>query len=162
PLVYVSLERQNKLHGYRLENGTLTPEPIFARDTLAEPGNLRPKQIAGTLHVHPFGGYLYLANRSDATSEFQGPQVDMGGETNIAVFALDSWTGEPKLIQDIDAHGFHPRTFALNPTGDILVVANITPRAVRDGDRVRTQPATLSCYPIGGDGKLAFVRSYDI
>jgi 6-phosphogluconolactonase (cycloisomerase 2 family) len=165
PLVYVSLERQNKLSVFELENGTLAPEPIFMHDTLAEAGQLRPHQLAGTLHIHPSADYLYLANRSDATSEFQGQAVDGGGENNIAVFEFARrtgapWTGEPRLIQNIETHGFHPRTFALDPSGRMLVVANLTARAVRDGERV--QPATLSCYRIGDDGRLAFVRSYDI
>ena len=33
---------------------------------------------------------------------------------------------------------------------------------VRDGDGIRTQPATLSTYHIGTDDKLSFVRAYDI
>jgi 6-phosphogluconolactonase len=162
PLVYVSLERQNKLHVYRLQDDALAPEPLVVRDTLADPGNLRPKQFAGTLHLHPNGAFLYLANRSDATSEFQGQPVDLGGENNIAVFALDAGTGAPTLIQNIDTHGFHPRTFALDPSGQMLVAANLSPRAAREGDQVRVRPATLACYRIGGDGKLAFVRTYDI
>ena len=162
PLVYVSLERQNRLDVFKLENGTVSPAPIFSRDTLGEPGNVRPKQFASTLHMHPSKPVLYVANRSDATSDFQGQPVDLGGENNIAVFALDPGTGAPTLIQNIDTHGFHPRTFALDPSGEMLVVANLAPRPVREGDHVRTRPATLSCYRVGGDGKLAFVRSYDI
>jgi 6-phosphogluconolactonase len=162
PLVYVSLERQNRLSVFTLESGTLIAEPVFARDTLAEPGKLRPKQLAGTLHMHPSGAFLYLANRSDLTSEFQGQQVDGGGENNVAVFALDRATGEPRLIQNVDTHGFHPRTFALDPSGRMLVAANLTARPVREGDSARVHPATLACYRIGNDGRLAFVRTYDI
>jgi hypothetical protein len=33
---------------------------------------------------------------------------------------------------------------------------------VRDGDEVKTRPATLVVYTIGDDGRLVFVRSYDI
>jgi 6-phosphogluconolactonase len=33
---------------------------------------------------------------------------------------------------------------------------------VRDGDAVRTIPAGLSVFRTGDDGKLAFVRKYDI
>ena len=32
------------------------------------------------------------------------------------------------LIQNMDLHGFHPRTFALDPSGHMLVAANITSR----------------------------------
>ena len=160
--MYVSLERQNKLDVFKLQNDSLDPQPIFSKDTLAEPGNIRPRQLAGTVHVHPDGRSVYVANRSDAMTDFQGKQVYLGGENNIAVFAIDAGTGEPTLIQTMDSHGFHPRTFALDPSGRMLVAANITPRLVRDGDQVRLQPATLAAYRVGTDGKLAFVRSYDV
>ncbi len=160
--VYVSLERQNKLHVYKLQDDTLDLQPLFSKDTLAEPGNIRPRQLAGTIHVHPNGRYVYVANRSDAMTDFQGKQVYLGGENNIAVFAIDPATGEPTLIQNMDAHGFHPRTFALDPSGRMMVAANITPRLVRAGEQVRTQPATLAAYRVGDDGKLAFARAYDI
>ena len=160
--VYVSLERQNKLHVYKLQDDTLDLQPLFSKDTLAEPGNIRPRQLAGTIHVHPNGRYVYVANRSDAMTDFQGKQVYLGGENNIAVFAIDPATGEPTLIQNMDAHGFHPRTFALDPSGRMMVAANITPRLVRDGEQVRTQPATLAAYRVGDDGKLAFARAYDV
>src|SRR5438552_11893443 len=162
PWVYVSLERQNKLDVFRLQNDSLDSQPIFSKDTLAEPGNIRPRQLAGTVHVHPDGRYVYVANRSDAMTDFQGKQVYLGGENNIAVFAIDAGTGEPTLIQTMDSHGFHPRTFALDPSGRMLVAGNITPRLVRDGDQVRLQPATLAAYRVGTDGKLAFVRPYDV
>ncbi len=86
--VYVSLERQNKLHVYKLQDDTLEMQPLFSKDTLAEPGNIRPRQFAGTIHVHPNGRYVYVANRSDAMTDFQGKQVYLGGENNIAVFGL--------------------------------------------------------------------------
>jgi hypothetical protein len=44
----------------------------------------------------------------------------------------------------------------------MLVVANLTALPVRDGDNIRTQPATLSTYRIGADDRLSFVRAYDI
>jgi hypothetical protein len=44
----------------------------------------------------------------------------------------------------------------------MLVVANLQAQPVRDGGGVRTQPATLSTYRVGGDGRLAFVHAYDI
>jgi len=33
---------------------------------------------------------------------------------------------------------------------------------MREGDRVSTLAAWLSIYRIGGDGKLTFVRKYDV
>jgi 6-phosphogluconolactonase len=162
PWAYVSLERENKICVFTLQNDSLDPRPSFSKDTLAEPANVRPRQLAGTVHVHPNGRYVYVANRSDATIDFQGKQVYLGGENNIAVFAIDAATGEPTLIQTMDTHGFHPRTFALDPSGRMLVAANTTARLVRDGDQARLQPATLAAYRVGADGTLAFARSYDV
>ena len=62
----------------------------------------------------------------------------------------------------IDTHGFHPRTFSIDPSGRMLVVANLITVPVRDGDSVKTRGVTLATYKIGGDGRLSFVRTYDI
>ena len=44
----------------------------------------------------------------------------------------------------------------------MLVAQHNLPVDVRDGDTVRTVPAGLSVLRIGDDGKLTFVRKYDI
>jgi hypothetical protein len=44
----------------------------------------------------------------------------------------------------------------------MMVVQHNLPVDVRDGDRIRTVPAGLSVFRIGDDGKLTFVRKYDI
>ena len=49
-----------------------------------------------------------------------------------------------------------------DPSGRMLVAQHNLPVDVRDGDAVRTIPAGLSVFRIGDDGKLAFVRKYDI
>jgi 6-phosphogluconolactonase len=54
------------------------------------------------------------------------------------------------------------RTFALDPSGKILVAASISPMQVREGPRVTNIPAALSVFRVGADGKLDFVRKYDI
>ena len=163
PWVYVSLERQSRLAVFPLNGGRLAPAPVFSTDTLAEPGTIRPKQLAGAVHVHPNGRFVYVANRSDAMTEFQGEPVALaGGENNLAVFRIAEGSGEPTLIQHIETHGCHPRSFALDPSGRMLVAANLARRRVRDGDSVQTQPATLAAYRVGDDGRLAFQRSYAI
>jgi len=162
PLVYVSLERENKLNVYRLANGSLEAEAIFIKDTLAEPGNIRSRQAASTVHVHPNGRYVYVGNRASDPVEFAGRKIFPGGENSIAVFAIDQSTGEPTLIQNEDVRGIHPRTFSLDPSGRMLVVANIQPMLVRDGDGVKTVPANLATYRTGLDGKLTFATSYEV
>src|SRR6202165_3386769 len=80
PWMYVSIETQNKMYLYRMENASITPEIAYRSETLAEPSNIRARQAASTVHVHPNGRFLYGANRAEATIEFQGKQVFKGGE----------------------------------------------------------------------------------
>ena len=155
PWVYVSLERQSKLYMYRMQGDGLEPDAAFIRDTLADPENIKPRQLAGTIHVHPNGRFVYLANRADWTVDYAGQPVFGGGENSIVVYAIDPATGEPTLIQHADPRSGHVRTFAIDPSGRMLVAASIKPLAVREGDKVTTVPAALSVFRIGSDGKLA-------
>jgi 6-phosphogluconolactonase (cycloisomerase 2 family) len=161
--VFVSLERQNKLDVFeKLKDGTLSSNPLFAKDTLADPGNVRPGQALGTIHMHPNGRFVYLANRASGTTDFQGKPVFVGGENSIAVFAINQETGDPTLIQNVDTRGIHVRTFALDPSGRILVAGNMMQLSVRDKDSVKTVPASLAVFRVRSDGKLEFARKYDL
>jgi 6-phosphogluconolactonase len=162
PLVFVSLERQNKLQIYGLRDGMMTPEPVFTAETLQRPGALPPVQLAGALHVAPNGRYLYLANRSDAMGEYEGQSIALDGENSIAVFELDPATGRPTLIQSADTRGFHPRTFSLDPSARMLVAADLVGRRVRQGGSTVLRPANLAIYRIGSDGRLAFSDSMPV
>jgi 6-phosphogluconolactonase len=162
PWVYVSLERQNKLDMFRIAEDALSPQPEFRKDTLAEPGNIRGRQAAGTVHVHPDGRSVYAVNRASSTVETDGQPVFAGGENTLAVYRIDQRTGEPNLIQHADTHGIHCRTFHIDPSGRILVAAHIMGLPVRDGAVIRTVPASLAVFRIDADGKLDFVRKYDV
>ena len=137
PWVYVSLERQNALDLFELAGGGLSPVPRFRKPTLGRPATTR--QAVGTVHVHPNGRTVYVANRA----------ANADGENSLAVFAIDQATGEPNLIQHIDTHGVHPRTFHIDPSGRLMAVAHIT-------------GAVLSLFRIVEDGRLEFARAYDI
>ena len=52
PWIYLSLERENQLRVYKLDGDSVKPEPIFNKDTLVDPAHVRPRQLAGTVHVH--------------------------------------------------------------------------------------------------------------
>ena len=161
PWMYVSIETQNKMYMFRKEDGRINPEIAYRAETLAEPHNIRARQAAGTVHVHPNGRFVYGANRAQATTEFHGKQVFKGGENSIVVYAIDQ-SGEPTPIQHIETQKIHPRTFHIDPSGRLLVAQHNLPVNVRDGDAVKTLAAGLSVFRIGDDGKLTFVRSYDI
>ena len=162
PWMYVSIETQNKMYTYKMENGRINPEIAFRVDTLLEPNNIRARQAASTVHVHPNGRFLYGANRAQATVEFQGKQVFKGGENSIVVYSIDQTTGEPTPIQHIETRKIHPRTFHIDPSGRMMVVQHNKPVNVREGNDVKTVPAGLTVFRIGDDGKLTFVRGYDI
>ncbi len=162
PWVYVSIESQNKLYVYKREAATgLSREPIFIKETLADPKSPL-RQGAGTIHLHPNGRTLYVANRASSTVDFEGKKVFAGGENGIAVFSIDQSTGEPTLVQSADGHGITLRTFALDPSARMMVAAAQIALPVRDGGTVKTVPAGLSVFRIGGDGKLDFARKYDV
>jgi 6-phosphogluconolactonase len=162
PWMYISIETQNKMYTYLMEGGRIKPEIAYRAEILAEPNNIRARQAAGTVHVHPNGRFVYGANRAQATVEFQGKQVFKGGENSIVVYSINQSTGEPTPIQHIETQKIHPRTFHIDPSGRMLVAQHNLPVSVRDGDAVKTLPAGLSVFRIGDDGKLTLVRKYDI
>ena len=162
PWVYVSLERQNRLDMFAFHDTTLLAVPIYQVDILGEPDNIRGRQAAGTVHVHPNGRTVYVANRASSTTEIDGQRVFTGGENTLAVYAIDPTSGEPHPIQHVDTRGIHCRTFHIDPSGRLLVAAHIMALPVRDGATIRTVPASLALFRIAADGTLDFVRKYDV
>jgi 6-phosphogluconolactonase len=170
PWVYLSVERQSQLIVYKLTpDGDLVPEPLFIKTTLADPAHRFPIQGAGPIHIHPNGRFVYLGNRSGVAAtvvpgveDVGGKKVFSGGESNIAVFAIDQQTGEPTAIQHADIRAAHPRTFGLDTGARLLVAGSLAPTAVRQDGKVVDLPAGLSVFRMGQDGKLDFARKYDI
>jgi 6-phosphogluconolactonase len=161
PWVYVARERENKLDVYRLDGERLSATPAFVKDTLGKPRTSPGRQAAGTVHVHPSGRFVYVANRASATVPFEGQPVFQGGENTIAVYAIDQGSGEPTLIQNVESRGYHVRTFALDPSARLMVAATIAPINVREESRIVSVPACLSLFRVN-DGRLDFVRKYDV
>ena len=147
---------------FRMPDDRLEAEAAYTLDTLANRANIKPRQVAGTIHVHPNGRTVYVANRADGRIEYEGKKVFGGGENSIAVFRIDSQSGEPRLIQHADTHAIHVRTFAFDPSGRIMVAASIKPIAVREGSDMKTVPAALSVFRVAEAGTLDFVRTYDV
>ena len=148
PWAFLTLEAQNRLEVFGITKGTLTTAPLFNTATLADGTGVKAGQTASTLHVHPNGQFVYVANRGAAA----------GGTNNIAVFRVNQQTGEPSLIQNIDTHGLTPRTFSVDPAGRMLVVGNQTTQALAG----TTVPANLAVFRIRGDGMLDFAERYDL
>ena len=102
--------------------------------------------------MHPSGQFVYVGNRG----------APAGGRNEIAVFRINETTGEPSLIQNVDTHGFTPRTFALDPSGRVLVVGNQSSVSVTEGGSTKLVPANLAVFRVGSNGTLTFAQRYDV
>ena len=170
PWVYLSVERQSQLIVYKMTpDGDLAPEPLFTKSSLADPAHRFPIQGAGPIHIHPNGRFVYLGNRSGlagavvpGVENVGGKMVFSGGESNIGVFAINQQTGEPTAIQHADIRAAHPRTFGIDSGARLLVAGSLAPSARRENGRIVDLPAGLSVFRMREDGKLDFVRKYDI
>jgi 6-phosphogluconolactonase len=97
---------------------------IIACDYDAEKGALKQKQVLSTLPkdvtrkggstaetvVHPSGKFVYVSNRDPYNS--------------IAIFSIDSKTGELTAVGHQAKGVKTPRNFAIEPTGQYMLVAN--------------------------------------
>ena len=163
PFLFLNLERQNQLQSYRIAKGDSVEEPaLFTKGTLDNPSASKPQQMTGAIHTHPNGRFVYISNRASGTTTVDGRPVWEGGENTIGVYAIDQKTGEPTRIQNIDSGGMHARTFALDEGARLLVAANQNAVTKREGTTETRVPASLAVFRIGADGKLAFVRKYDV
>jgi 6-phosphogluconolactonase (cycloisomerase 2 family) len=159
PWVYVSLERENRLDMFTLEHGRLSERAAFRKNNLSQLGVPGARQAVGTVHVHPNGRYVYVANRASTVIDEGGGKVFAGGENTLAAYEIDQATGEPRPIEHVDTRGIHCRTFHIDPSGKLLVAAHIQGIALRNGGEV---PCCLSLFRIGDDGKLDYIRKYDV
>jgi len=160
PWLFLSVERQSELHLYRLNgDGTLPRDAAFIKSSLIDRASNTHSQMAGAIHIHPNGRFVTMTNRNSGSEDIGGRKVFKGGENNVATFSIDQTSGEPTLIQNIEAETIHLRTFAIDPSGRLLIAASILPMTMRDGS---TLPAALVLYRIGSDGRLRFARKYDV
>lgn len=162
PWVYVSIERQHQVCMFRLEDDLLSPKPVYTVGTLAEPRNVRCRQMAGTIHVHPNGRWVYGAERASGTRPTtQGP-VYVGGENSILKYDIDPHSGAPTLGQRIATTGLHPRTFSIDPSGRMFVAANKSPVLAEVDGRLCTIPASLDLFVIADDGNLSLAQNHEV
>jgi 6-phosphogluconolactonase len=163
PWVYVALERQNRLDTFAFHDRMLLAAPIARHTTLAKPDDVTGRQVASTVHVHPNGRAVYVANRGSSTTSIRSAGLPASGENTIAVFGIDPAQGEPEPLQHIDAGGIHCRTFHIDPSGRLLAAAHIMgPPVAAPGGVTRPGPAALALFRIAGDGRLSFAGRYDI
>ena len=163
PWVYVALERQNRLDTFAFHDRMLLAAPIARHTTLADPDNVGGRQVASTVHVHPNGRAVYVANRGSSTTSIRSAGLPATGDNTLAVFSLDPANGEPVPRQHIGAGGIHCRTFHIDPSGRLLAAAHIMGLPVTaPGGETRPGPAALALFRIADDGTLALARQYEI
>lgn len=164
PWVYVCLETQNDVVVFRRDqDGGLSSPPLQQMSTLLDPDEVYVRQGAGTVHVHPQGHVVYVANRGHVpVPQRDGRALLTGVDNTLVVYAIDPDDGRLEEIQRIDAGGICPRTFSLDPTGRMLVAANAETHLVKDGADARQVPANLSTFEVLDDGRLAFRRRYEV
>ena len=160
--LYASIERQNRLQVFGYGPQGITPQPVFDVSNLNDPDPPRPRQLVGTLKVHPKGHALYVVNRADGVHPWDGCEVFAGGENNIAVYQLDAETGRPRPIQHADTQSIYVRTIAMDPSGRLLVAASVSGLPVRDGDEVRELGTALTVFRIHGDGTLHLAKRHTV
>jgi 6-phosphogluconolactonase (cycloisomerase 2 family) len=164
--IFVAMERGNQLVSYRYRDGVVEEPADFSLPTLALPGDVRPRQRLGAIHLHPDGRHLYLSNRADGTiaRELAGQSVDVfaGGENDITLVTLEPGSDEPRLVEHYDTHGIEPRTFTIEPSGRFLIVGNQVERNVLDASgSIRVVPRSVAVFEIGEDGRLQYLRKHD-
>ncbi|WP_299430056.1 lactonase family protein [uncultured Maribacter sp.] len=103
---YGIAELSGSVTAYSYKNGALN----FIEDYLTY-NNKQNVYRAADIHISPDGKFLYASNR--------GPDED-----SIAIYSIDEKTGKLVLQGHQDTFGEHPRNFAIDPSGNFLLVAN--------------------------------------
>jgi hypothetical protein len=63
---------------------------------IEEPGNLRPEQMVGPIHIHPNGHVVYVGNRASGTIERDGKKFAARGENAVTAFMIDQAAVSPR------------------------------------------------------------------
>jgi 6-phosphogluconolactonase len=104
--VYLITEMGSAVHVFDYDNGKLKEKQSI---TLLSAG-FSGQTAGAAIHISPDGRFLYASNRL---------------ETNeISVFAIDPESGGLIFVQRVTSSGKNPRDFAIDPTGNFLVLAN--------------------------------------
>jgi 6-phosphogluconolactonase len=105
--LYVLNEMQSSVVAYSYD---ATSGALHELQTIsALPKGFSGENTAAEIEVHPSGKFLFASNR---------------GDDSIAVFAIDSKTGQLTPVEISPTGGKTPRNFAIDPTGLWLLAAN--------------------------------------
>ena len=159
PWMYVSDEKRSQLHMFRMPGDRIEPEAAYPA-TRSPTARTRSAAAASTIHV--IGGrFVYIANRADHTIDFNGQKVSAAVRTPLRSSRSTRRPVSPP-IQYAATHSFHVRTFAFDPSGASWSVRACKSMNVREGADVKVVSRRVSVFRVGADGKLDFVRKYDV
>ncbi|WP_454824879.1 lactonase family protein [Paraburkholderia xenovorans] len=103
---YLTSELAGTVSTFDYNDGKLTQVQTLA---LTEPG-FKGAVGGSAIHLSPDGRFLYASNRGDAN--------------DIVIFSVDPANGHLKKIGHQSSLGKSPREFAIDPTGNWLIVGN--------------------------------------
>ncbi|MDB5135307.1 MAG: lactonase family protein [Mucilaginibacter sp.] len=104
--LYLLQEMGSALNVYNYSGGKLKE----VQSVKMLPDGFKGTNGAAALHITPDGKFLYATDRLDASQ--------------LLVYAIDQETGQLTFIERHTTNGKNPRDFAIDPTGNFLVVAN--------------------------------------
>ncbi|MFD1316368.1 lactonase family protein [Namhaeicola litoreus] len=104
--VYAVNELNGSVTAYKYENGNL----ISLQNILCYEKGVKVFQSAD-IHCSPDGKFLYVSNRGSE-------------ENSIVIFSIEANSGRLELVGRTPTFGEHPRSFAIDPSGKFLLVAN--------------------------------------
>ena len=162
--VYAAIEEQNLLQMYEWTGGRLSHSPLFSVSTLTQDDRKAAcPQVAGAIHIHPSGRYVYVSNRGNVYRKGSNRLIQGMGENSIAIFSIDQETGEPYWIGNVSTQSFHPRTFSVNDQANMLVAAGVLGYEPAGDSREGAVPPRLSILAIAGGGhSLNLLRTVDV
>ncbi|WP_168793078.1 lactonase family protein [Paraburkholderia aromaticivorans] len=103
---YLTSEMAATVSTFNYNDGKLTQVQTLP---LTEPG-FKGAVGAAAIHLSPDGRFLYATNRGDAN--------------DIVIFSVDPTNGHLKKVGHQSSMGKSPREFAIDPTGNWLIVGN--------------------------------------
>ena len=103
---YVINEIDATITSFNYKNGAL--ETIQTVNNLPE--DYKGRKWAADIHISPDGKFLYASNRAEHES--------------LSIFKIGKKTGKLTLVGHQPVNGKTPRNFAIDPTGNFVLVAN--------------------------------------
>ncbi|TZF81905.1 lactonase family protein [Pedobacter sp. BS3] len=103
---YLITEMGSNVIAFRYKDGMLKQ----LQSTSMLPEGFTGKAGAAAIHISPDGKFLYASNRLDLNE--------------IVIYKINTHTGKLTYVGRESSKGTHPRDFAIDPTGNFLLVAN--------------------------------------